>query len=286
MVKKIMAKGFLGIVLAALYLPILWLIVFSFTDTTSIASWRGFSINAYIELFAGSNSDDIFKAIINTLLIAACASAISTVLGTLAAIGINSVKSKKVKFAYKQANQIPMVNSEIVTAVSLMLLFGMLRSFIVLEGEVQLINVILAHTTFCTPYVLLNVLPRLQQSDNKIYEAAMDLGCTPTQALWKVVIPDIMPGIIMGFIMSVTLSIDDFVITQFTLDGGIYTLSTLIYSKASGKKPLPIEMRALSAIIFIVIAALLLYANHKSTSDQKKKITNTGSQKSPKRSKR
>ncbi len=286
MVKKIMAKTFLGVVLAAMYLPILWLIVFSFTDTTSVSAWRGFSVNAYIELFTGSNSDDIFKAIINTLIIAVCASAISTILGTLAAIGINSVRSKKIKFAYKQANQIPMVNSEIVTAVSLMLLFGMLRSFIVLEGEVQLINVILAHTTFCTPYVLLNVLPRLQQSDNKIYEAAMDLGCTPTQALWKVVIPDIMPGIIMGFIMSVTLSIDDFVITQFTLDGGIYTLSTLIYSKASGKKPLPIEMRALSAIIFIIIAALLLYVNTKSSSDQKKKITNTGAKKSPKRSKR
>lgn len=285
MVKKIMAKTFLCVVLAALYLPILWLIVFSFTDTTSIASWRGFSFNAYIELFTGSNSDDILKAIINTLIIAVFASAISTVLGTLAAIGINSIKSKKVKFAYKQANQIPMVNSEIVTAVSLMLLFGMLRSFIVLEGEVQLINVILAHTTFCTPYVLLNVLPRLQKSDNKIYEAAMDLGCTPSQALWKVVIPDILPGIIMGFIMSVTLSIDDFVITQFTLDGGIYTLSTLIYSKASGKKPLPIEMRALSAIIFVIIAALLLYANKKSSSDQKKKITNTGTKKSPKRSK-
>ena len=270
MVKKIMAKTFLGVVLAALYLPILWLIVFSFTDTTSIASWRGFSFNAYIELFTGSNSDDIFKAIINTLIIAVCASAISTVLGTLAAIGINSVRSKKIKFAYKQANQIPMVNSEIVTAVSLMLLFGMLRSFIVLEGEVQLINVIIAHTTFCTPYVLLNVLPRLMKYDNKLYEAALDLGCTPAKAMFKVVLPDIMPGIVVGAILAFTLSIDDFVITKVNVTS-FETLSTMLYGLKSGKHPLPADIKSLFSIIFfIVFAGVMIMYRPKNQAKSKK----------------
>ncbi|MDE5618288.1 MAG: ABC transporter permease subunit, partial [Clostridia bacterium] len=207
----------------------------------------------------------------NTLFIALLASAISTILGTMAAIGINALRSKRIKAAYSAVNQIPMVNSEIVTAIGLMLLFGLFKTFLPVQGNAELVAVIFAHVAFCTPYVVLNVLPRIRQTDNKIYEAALDLGCTPWQALRKVVLPDIFPGIVMGFMMSVTLSIDDFVITNFTIDG-FYTLSTLIYAKASGKKPLPIEMRALSAIIFIVILALMLIitrVNQKSDADKK-----------------
>jgi len=269
--KKIIASIFLGLVIAILYLPIIWLIVFSFTNTTSISNWSGFSLDAYKELFAGTSSGEIFSALCNTLFIALIASAISTILGTLAAIGINSLRNKRVKAAYSAVNQIPMVNSEIVSAIGLMLLFGLFKTIFPMQGNVEMVAVIFAHVAFCTPYVVLNVLPRIRQTDNKIYEAALDLGCTPWQALRKVVIPDIMPGIVMGFMMSVTLSVDDFVITNFTIDG-FYTLSTLIYSKASGKKPLPIEMRALSAIIFIVILLVMLgitKANQKSADKDK-----------------
>lgn len=260
MVKKLLGKGFLFLVLAILYLPIIWMIVFSFTDTPSFSDWAGFSFDNYVNLFQGQLGSEIFLALGNTLLIGVYASLIATVLGTAAALGLHAIRGKRLKNVYKNCNQIPMVNSEIVTAVSLMLLFNVFYVIFPLKGEVRLFNVILAHVTFCTPYVVLNVLPRLQQSDNKIYEAAMDLGCTPSQALWKVVIPDILPGIIMGFIMSFTLSIDDFIITEFTVNG-FDTLSTLIYHKAHGKRSLPPEMRALSSIIFIVVFILLLVMN-------------------------
>lgn len=262
MVKKICARVFLALVLMILYLPILWLILFSFTDTTSISNWNGFSVRAYIDLFTGEFSGDIFTALLNTLLIAFVAASIATILGTLAAIGLHSMRRKRVKNIYANVSKIPMANAEIVTAISLMLLFTLFKTFMKLPEEIEMINVILAHTTFCTPYVVLNVLPRLKRMDNSIYEAALDLGAKPMQAIRKVVLPDIMPGVFMGFILSITLSIDDFVITKFNING-FDTLSTFIYTMSNGKKPLPIEIRALSAIIFLIILGLLLAVNLK-----------------------
>lgn len=262
MVKKICARVFLALVLMILYLPILWLILFSFTDTTSISNWNGFSVRAYIDLFTGEFSGDIFTALLNTLLIAFVAASIAIVLGTLAAIGLHSMRRKRLKNMYANVSKIPMANAEIVTAISLMLLFTLFKTFMKLPEEIEMINVILAHTTFCTPYVVLNVLPRLKRMDNSIYEAALDLGAKPMQAIRKVVLPDIMPGVFMGFILSITLSIDDFVITKFNING-FDTLSTFIYTMSNGKKPLPIEIRALSAIIFLIILGLLLAVNLK-----------------------
>lgn len=262
MVKKVCARVFLALVLMVLYLPILWLILFSFTDTTSISNWNGFSVRAYIDLFTGEFSGDIFTALLNTLLIAFVAASIATVLGTLAAIGLHSMRRKRLKNIYANVSKIPMANAEIVTAISLMLLFTLFKTFMKLPEEIEMINVILAHTTFCTPYVVLNVLPRLKRMDNSIYEAALDLGAKPMQAIRKVVLPDIMPGVFMGFILSITLSIDDFVITKFNING-FDTLSTFIYTMSNGKKPLPIEIRALSAIIFLIILGLLLAVNLK-----------------------
>lgn len=267
--RKILSAVFLGFVLLLLYLPILWLILFSFTDTTSISNWNGFSFKAYIDLFAGKNSADIFSALMNTLLIAVAASAISTVLGTLGAIGVNAMRRKRIKKTYMNISNIPMANAEIVTAVSLMLLFAFFKTFFKMTGEVGLLNVILAHTTFCTPYVMLNVLPRLRQMDNSLYEAALDLGAKPRQALFKIVLPEILPGIIMGFILAFTLSIDDFVISKFTITD-FQTLSTYIYTMANGKKPLPIEIRALSSIIFLVVLGLLMLVNAKNMKLKKK----------------
>ncbi len=265
---KTVAKIFLGIMLAFMYLPIVWLFLFSFSGSTSIANFGGVTFDAYRNLFSGPNSQAIITALINTLIIAFISSSVSTVLGTLAAIGLVNFRKRYTEEIYKNISQIPMVNADIITAVSLMLLFVILRTAINIPLTPGFTTVILAHITFSTPYVVLNVLPRMRQTDNNIYEAALDLGATPIQALWKVIIPDIMPGIIMGFILAFTLSIDDFVITKYNIQG-FNTLSTYIYAKAGGKKPLPNEIRALSSIIFIVVLSLLIYINKKSIINKK-----------------
>lgn len=267
--RKILSSVFIGAVLLLLYLPIIWMIVFSFTDTTSISKWSGFSFEAYISLFAGEKSGEIGNALVNTLIIALAASAISTVLGTFGAIGMHSMRRKKLKAMYSNTSNIPIANADIVTAISLMLLFTSLKTLLRLPSEVDFFVVILAHTTFCTPYVMLNVLPRLKQMDNNLYEAALDLGAKPRQALFKIILPEILPGIIMGFILAFTLSIDDFVITKFNITN-FNTLSTYIYSSARGKKPLPIEIRALSSLIFLVILGILIGINAKSMKNRKK----------------
>ena len=262
MVRKILVKTFIALVLIMLYLPIIWMIVFSFTETPSFSDWSGFSFNNYINLFNGSgpNADKIQEALINTIFVGFFVSLLSTVLGTLGAIGLHAIHSKRIKAAYNTVNQIPMINSEIVTAIALALVFNLFASmFKINDGSwgITAFKLILAQTTFCAPYVLLNVLPRLQKSDNKIYEAALDLGCTPAKAMFKVVIPDILPGIIVGALLSFTLSIDDFVITKVNATS-FETLSTLLYGLKNGKHPLPADIRALFTIIFFIVFALMM----------------------------
>ena len=262
MVRKILVRAFIGIVLVILYLPIVWMIVFSFTDTLSFEYWNGFSFDNYINLFTGqsSNASRIQEAIVNTLVVGIFTSLLSTVLGTLGAIGLHAFRSKKLKAAYSTVNQIPMINSEIVTAIALALVFNLFASTITVSGGTwaeTACKLVLAHTSYCAPYVLLNVLPRLQKSDNKIYEAALDLGCTPAKAMFKVVLPDIMPGIIVGALLAFTLSIDDFVITKVNVTS-FETLSTLLYGLKSGKHPLPPDIRALFSIIFFIVFVLIM----------------------------
>ncbi len=274
MVRKILVRAFIGIVLVILYLPIVWMIVFSFTDTPSFEYWNGFSFDNYINLFTGqsSNASRIQEAIVNTLVVGIFTSLLSTVLGTLGAIGLHAFRSKRLKAAYSTVNQIPMINSEIVTAIALALVFNLFASTITISngtwGETAF-KLILAHTSYCAPYVLLNVLPRLQKSDNKIYEAALDLGCTPAKAMFKVVLPDIMPGIIVGALLAFTLSIDDFVITKVNVTS-FETLSTLLYGLKSGKHPLPPDIRALFSIIFFIVFVLIMIIySPKKKSEQK-----------------
>ena len=262
MVRKILVRAFIGIVLVILYLPIVWMIVFSFTDTPSFEYWNGFSFDNYINLFTGqsSNASRIQEAIVNTLVVGIFTSLLSTVLGTLGAIGLHAFRSKKLKAAYSTVNQIPMINSEIVTAIALALVFNLFASTITVSGGTwaeTACKLVLAHTSYCAPYVLLTVLPRLQKSDNKIYEAALDLGCTPAKAMFKVVLPDIMPGIIVGALLAFTLSIDDFVITKVNVTS-FETLSTLLYGLKSGKHPLPPDIRALFSIIFFIVFVLIM----------------------------
>lgn len=262
MVRKILVRAFIGIVLVILYLPIVWMIVFSFTDTPSFEAWNGFTFDNYVNLFTGqsSNASRIQEAIVNTLVVGVCTSLLSTVLGTLGAIGLHAFRSKRLKAVYSTVNQIPMINSEIVTAIALALVFNLFASTLSISGGTwaeTACKLVLAHTSYCAPYVLLNVLPRLQKSDNKIYEAALDLGCTPAKAMFKVVLPDIMPGIIVGALLAFTLSIDDFVITKVNVTS-FETLSTLLYGLKSGKHPLPPDIRALFSIIFFIVFVLIM----------------------------
>ena len=257
---KTLSWTYVLIILGLLYLPIIWMILWSFTNSATFGTWGEFTFKNYQDLFNGKQTKVIFSALQNTLIIALVASTLSTILGTAAAIGIHSIRNKRVLNAYKTTNQIPMVNSEIVTAMSMMLLFQVFRGIFKTGSQLELFEVILAHTSFCTPYVILNVSPRLAQSDNKIYEAALDLGCNYRQAIFKALIPELLPGIIVGFVMAFTLSIDDFVITEFTINNRD-TISTLIYAKQSGKRALPSEFRALFTIIFFIILGLLMFMN-------------------------
>ena len=254
--KRFFAQAYLWFLLAMLYAPILIIAVFSFTEAKVLGNWTGFSTKLYTSLFSGGAHHSLLSAIENTLIIALVAAAASTMLGSIAAIGIHNLRGPK-RVAINTLNNIPMLNPDIITGISLFLLFVSLG---ITQGYA---TVILAHITFCTPYVVLCVLPRLQQMNPNIYEAALDLGATPSQALRKVIIPEIKPGMISGFILAFTLSIDDFAVTIFTIGTeGLETLSTFIYADAR-KGGLTPELRALSTIILVVVLLLLLIVNYR-----------------------
>ena len=226
--KKFFAQAYIWILLVLLYAPLVFIGIFSFTESRVMGNWTGFSTKLYGNLFSGIMSGDsaLTAAIKNTLLIALVAAAISTLLGTIAAIGIFNLKGRK-KAGIQFLNNIPMINPDIITGVSLFLLF------IFLGFSQGYTTVILAHITFCTPYVVLNVMPKLAQMNPNTYEAALDLGATPGQALRKVMIPQLRPGMISGFILAFTMSLDDFAVTFFTRGTiGLDTLSTYIYTDA------------------------------------------------------
>lgn len=254
MMQKILAKGYLWLLLMMLYAPIVIIMVFSFTEAKVLGNWSGFSTRLYTSLFKGGTQHSLVNAVWNTFAIAMLAASISTLLGSIAAVGIFNLKSRA-RQAVGFVNNIPMLNPDIITGISLFLLFV---SFGVSQGFA---TVVLAHITFCTPYVVLSVLPRLKQMNQNVYEAALDLGATPFQALRKVILPEIRPGMISGFILALTLSIDDFAVTIFTIGNeGLETLSTFIYADAR-KGGLTPELRPLSTIIFITVLVLLLVIN-------------------------
>ncbi len=254
--KKFFAKLYIWVLLVILYAPLVFIAVFSFTESKVLGSWEGFSPNLYRNLLTGNmqGNASLLAAVKNTLLIAIVAAAVSTLLGTVAAIGIHNMKGKTKK-AVTFLNNIPMINPDIITGVSLFLLF------VFLHFSQGYTTVILAHITFCTPYVVLSVLPKLQQMNPNIYEAALDLGATPSQALGKVLIPQLKPGMVSGFILAFTMSLDDFAVTFFTRGTiGLDTLSTYIYTDAR-KGGLTPELRPLMTLIFLVILILLIIIN-------------------------
>jgi len=253
---KFFARLYLWILLILLYAPLVFIAIFSFTESKVLGSWEGFSTHLYRNLLTGQmqGNASLLAAVENTVLIALIAAAFSTLLGTVAAIGIHNLKGRKKKVV-SFLNNIPMINPDIITGVSLFLLF------VFLHFSQGYVTVILAHITFCTPYVVLSVLPKLQQMNPNIYEAALDLGATPSQALWKVLVPELKPGMVSGFILAFTMSLDDFAVTFFTRGTiGLDTLSTYIYTDAR-KGGLPPELRPLMTLIFLVILILLVIIN-------------------------
>ena len=253
---KFFARLYLWVLLILLYAPLVFIAVFSFTESKLLGSWEGFSTHLYRNLQTGQmqGNASLLAAVENTVLIALVAAAFSTLLGTIAAIGIHNLKGRKKKVV-SFLNNIPMINPDIITGVSLFLLFVFLH---ISQGYV---TVVLAHITFSTPYVVLSVLPKLQQMNPNIYEAALDLGATPSQALWKVLVPELRPGMVSGFILAFTMSLDDFAVTFFTRGTiGLDTLSTYIYTDAR-KGGLTPELRPLMTLIFLVILILLVIIN-------------------------
>jgi spermidine/putrescine transport system permease protein len=259
--KAVIGNTYLWLLLVLLYAPIVLIIVFSFTKSKVFGNWTGFTVQLYENLFTGYDSTaqvrvdpNLYRAVAYTGLIALIAATVSTILGTLAAIGIFNMRAKQ-RRAIQLLNSVPMINPDILTGISLFLLFVFLG---ISRG---LVTVCIAHVVFCTPYVVLSVLPRLTKMNPNIYEAALDLGATPFQALRKVLIPELRPGMISGFILALTLSIDDFGVTFFTKgSGGLETLSTFIYADAR-KGGLTPELRPLFSLIFLVILVLLVVMN-------------------------
>lgn len=256
MVKKSLKYLILLLVLAFIYTPILVLVIYSFTDSVIIGDWNGFSFELYKKLF---NDSAIMKIVRDTVFLALGAGAISTILGTMGAIGIFYSRKKTATFLSTLGN-IPIVNAEIVTALALALMFAMVFTF----ANKTILSLIIGHVVISVPYVVLSVIPKLKQMDPNTYEAALDLGATPTKALFSVVLPEIMPGVISGFMLAITLSLDDYIVTAFTKPDAFDTISTYVYNavKVPTHSSLP-ALRALSTIIFLVIIIAVLVMNLK-----------------------
>ena len=256
MVKKSLSRIYLAIIFLFLYLPIGVLIVLSFNYSLSRVKWGGFTTEWYRNLVSDPT---IMNAFYTTILITVASSVIATIIGTMAAIGISAMRKRNRQIMLGATN-IPLLNADIVTGISLMLLFV---RFTALGTS----TVLIAHITFDIPYVILNVLPKLSNTSSHTYEAARDLGATPLYAFFKIVWPDIKPGVFSGFLMAVTMSLDDFSITYFTKGAGVNTLSTMIYTQL--RKGIIPEMYALSTILFFLALVLLLIMNYRSVKDAK-----------------
>ena len=247
--KKLFSNLYLFLVFLFLYAPIGVLIANSFNQSKSRTVWTGFTLDWYVKLF---HNETILRSLLNTVIIALIAAALSTVLGTLAAIGIYNMK-KVVRSLVLNVSYLPIINPEIVSGVSLMLLYAM--------ANIQLgyLTLLLSHVAFCVPYVVLSVMPKLRQLDPNLAEAAQDLGATPMQGFFKVILPDLMRAVFSGFIMALTMSIDDFVVSFFTTGSGVSNLSITIYTMA--KRGISPKINALSTIIFACVFVLLIGLN-------------------------
>ncbi len=257
--RKFIQKSYMALVFGFLYLPIAYLILFSFNEGKSKVIFSGFSLKNYVNLF---QDEQIMGALMNTLIIALISSVVATIIGTFAAMGIRHLK-KGARNAVMDVTYIPVLNPDIITGVSMMLFFS------VLGVSLGYGTVLLAHITFNIPYVILSVMPKLRQVDHSIYEAALDLGAPPTQAFRKALLPQIMPGIISGFMMALTLSVDDFVVTFFLKGVEVETLATIIYTTT--KTRINLSMNALCGVMVVIVTVILVIANLPSKKEKNKK---------------
>lgn len=262
---KIGSKIYMGIIFTLLYAPIVILIFFSFNESNSMSVFSGFSLKWYKELFA---KEETINSLINTLILAVSSSVIATVIGTSAAVGIHNLRKRYMRNIIMNVTNIPMMNPDIVTGVSLMLLFAFFGGLLH-AGILGFWTLLAAHVTFNIPYVILSILPRLKQMDTSLPEAAMDLGCTPWQAFFKVELPEILPGVGAGMLMAFTLSLDDFVISYFAAGNSFQTLPIYIYAQT--KKRVTPDMNALCSLIFVTILVLLVIQNVVSSREEAKK---------------
>ena len=246
--KQYFSKAYLLLIMAFFYLPIVYVVFFSFNDSKSLTNFTGFSLRWYEQMFANRT---MMESIYYSVVIAVLATIISTIVGTVAAIGLSRSK-RLIKETVSQVNNLSMLNPEIVTAIGLMLFFTSLNI------PFGFWTLLLAHIIFCIPYVMLSITPKLRQLDENLAEAALDLGCTPFQALVKVIIPQIMPGIVSGALIAFTMSFDDFVISYFVTGPGINNISTYVYSSVKRINP---SVNALSTIIVVAITLVLIIVN-------------------------
>jgi len=253
---KTLSKVYVALIFTILYIPILVLMLFSFNSTANTGDMTGLSLYWYKELF---NSPETFNALKNTLVLALSAAAISTVIGTAAAVGISKFKRKFTKSSLLSVTNIPMMNPDIVTGISMMLLFVFVGTLLGSEDKMSFATLLIAHVSFCIPYVILSVRPKIMQLDRALPEAAMDLGCTPIVSFFKVELPNIMSGVVSGFLLAFTLSLDDFVISYFTTSNDFQTLPLLIYSMT--KKEVKPDIYALSTLMIVAVTALMLLSN-------------------------
>lgn len=259
--KKYASRIYICIIFGILYIPILTVILFSFNAGESTAEFEGFSLYWYGELF---RSPDAWVALRNTLILAVSSSLLATVIGTAAAEGIYKMRSRLIKTAVNSVTNIPMMNPDIVTGMSMMLFFAALVGILGIAdyNDIGFLAMLISHTTFCLPYVILSVLPGINELGDTLSEAALDLGCTPVKAFFKVKLPNILPGVISGMVMAFTLSLDDFVISYFVGPSNFQTLPLLIYSMT--KKTVKPDMYALSTIVIVAVFTLLIISNMRS----------------------
>lgn len=265
--KKTFGNIFIALIYLILYAPLLVMVFFSFNEAKSTTVFAGFSLKWYSELFSSSNT---MTALRNTLVLAVTSAVIATVIGTAAAVYMYKLKNRAWKATLDMVTNLPMMNPEIVTGVSMMLLFVFIGRMLGAVNSLSFVTLLIAHVTFNLPYVILNVLPKLNQTDPHLAEAAEDLGSTPMQAFFKVTLPSILPGIVSGMIMSFTMSLDDFVISYYTTGSDFQTLPLMIF--AMTKKTVKPDMYALSSVIFLTVLVLLLIVNIGQIRQEKKEL--------------
>ena len=254
--RKTVGNIYTALILIFLYAPLVIMVLFSFNASNSLSVFTGFSLDWYRELFA---SDEVLEALSNTLILAALSSVIATVVGTAAAIGIEKMRNKWLKSTVNTISNLPMMNPDIVTGISMALLFVFAMRLFNTDSMLGFFTVLIAHVTFNLPYVILSVIPKIRQMDRNLPEAALDLGCTPIESFFRVELPFLLPGILSGFVMAFTLSLDDFVISYFTTEGDFQTLPIYIFGMT--KRTVTPDIYSLSTLLFVSVLVLLILSN-------------------------